>query len=71
MSWWRKGPAKPADEEEQVQAPPPTPELEAARVRLQRELSRADRAIQRAMAHADEVFAPPSYRGPERRARPR
>jgi hypothetical protein len=60
------------EEEQLVQAaPPPTPELRAARAKLQQELSRADRAIQRAMAHADEVFGPPAYRGPERRRAPR
>lgn len=53
-------------------APQPSQEVLEARQRLRSELSRADRAIQQAMAHADEVFGPRrGYRGPERRARPR
>lgn len=65
----------------QQPAPPPALEpgdrleLEDARVRHRKLLSRADQAIQEAMQHADQVFAPaapqPGYRGPERRQRPR
>lgn len=49
----------------------PTAEVVRARARLVEELDRADRAIRAAMGHADEMFTPDGYRGPERRRVPR
>jgi len=54
------------------QVPTTQPELIKAKVQLKRELSRADRAIQLAMNHADELFNNQGhYKGPERRRRRR
>jgi hypothetical protein len=55
-------------EQDSVLAPTDRADLEDARATHKRLLSRADVAIQQAMAHADEVFG---YRGPDRRRRPR
>lgn len=44
--------------------------LEVERKRHKELLTRADKTVQKAMAHADEVFGP-TYRGPERRSHPR
>ena len=59
-------------------AHPPAPEstrsdLDAAHRQLDTELGKADRAIAKAMRHADEAFdaAKRPYRGPDRRHAPR
>jgi hypothetical protein len=48
-----------------------TARREKSRAKLVDELGRADKAIQKAMTHADDIFRAPGYRGPDRRRMPR
>jgi hypothetical protein len=69
MEWLRRMLGHP---ERDPTSPQLSPEVKAARTRLHRELTRADKAIQAAMGHADDMFAPAApYRGPDRRTHPR
>lgn len=72
MSWLNRLLGRPDPElelEPELEAPTLPEELVSKRTELYADLERAESAIQRAMAHADEIFDPVSVRssGIERR----
>ena len=69
MAWLRKVLGmKPKDEEAPPIVPPVSPALAAAQLRHRVLLTRADRAIQQAMSHADEAFGSKPRNTPHRRS---
>lgn len=64
MSWLRRMLQREEPPHPAGVRPADTAELEAWKAEHRRLLSKADEAIQRAMAHADDVM---TYSGPERR----